>query len=447
MVTQIHSVIVGLGKTGLSCARYLKARGVPFAVTDNRTSPPNLAAFREEFPDVCYVGGHFSDNLLTQAREIIVSPGVSLSTPEIAKQQQANKSLIGDVELFARENQKPVIAITGSNGKTTVTTVVGLMMQQAGMRVGVCGNIGEAVLDYLMEPVVSVCDAYVMELSSFQLETTHSLNLKSAVLLNISPDHLDRHVTMDNYLKIKQKIYHRCLYPVINLDEPHLWQTLSANQCVSFSLKKNSNADFTVIAYEGCDHLAYRAQPLCPVSTLKLQGAHHLQNALASLAIGHAIGLPFSATVRVLQEFSGLPHRCQWVRSVNGVTYYNDSKGTNVGATRTAIASLGEKIGKKIILIAGGQGKGADFSYLKEVVGAYVKQLVVIGQDAFLLKQNLATVVPTLEATSLEEAVMRAAESANPGDCVLLSPACASLDMFRHYEHRGEVFMLAVHAL
>ncbi len=438
-------VIVGLGDTGLSCARFLAKKQLPFSVTDSRAEPPQLKAFIQEFPTVAVVTGGFSEELLNNASEIVVSPGVSLKEPVIAKQMALGKSVIGDIELFAREIKSPVIAITGSNGKTTVTTLVGEMMRAAGVKAAVCGNIGDPALESITFPEPNY---YLMELSSFQLETTFSLRPKTATILNISQDHLDRYANMSEYTLAKQRIYQQCEIPVVNADEPMIWQGLFGKQRpLSFGLNNYREVDFSVMKK---NHLAYVAQggkPLIAVDEFPLQAPHHLLNALAALALGSAVSLSMDAMLSVLREFSGLPHRCQWVRKHQNVAYYNDSKGTNVGATISAIMSLGQVTPGKLILIAGGQGKGADFSPLKESVSKFVKELILIGEDAPVIEKALKPVVPITRAKSMEEAVEVAYRKAMAGDGVLLSPACASFDMFTNYEHRGTTFIKAVEAL
>lgn len=439
------SVIVGMGDTGLACARYLHQRGVPFAVTDSRENPPQLNSFLQEFSQIDYQLGGFSEKLLDRATEIIVSPGVSLNEPAIAKQIAKNKSVIGDIEIFAREAKKPIVGITGSNGKTTVTTLVGMMVESAGKKAAVCGNIGDPVLDMLRLPAP---DYYVVELSSFQLERTYSLRPAAAVVLNISPNHLDRHANLENYMNAKRRIYTHCQMPVVNFDEPAIWQPLSFLRTpVKFSMQAEKQCDFYLQSQQEQLWLMHRGQSLLPASELKLHARHHLKNALAALALGFAIELPMSAMLDVLRQFAGLPHRCQWVRNYQGVDYYNDSKGTSIAATEAALISIGELKKGQLILIAGGQGKGVDFSPLRASIKQYVSQLILIGEDAPILEKTFNTVVPITRAVSLEEAVTKAAHFAKPGDAVLLSPVCASWDMFKNYKHRGDVFIKAVESL
>lgn len=436
--------IVGLGDTGLACARFLSQQGIPFIVTDSRDTPPQLQTLTKEYPDVEVVCGQFDEKVLNKASEIIISPGVSLKEPTIAAQISKGKPIIGDIELFARYVNKPVLAITGSNGKTTVTTLVGLMLKEAGVSVAVCGNIGIPVLEQLTTDV----NYYVVELSSFQLETTYSLKPMTATVLNVSPDHMDRYAEYSDYVHAKQRIYNNCQYPVVNADQPMIWQDLKFNcPALKFSLTQEKKIDFALTRSDNETYLTYKQQPLIATSELRLNAPHHLQNALAALAIGHSVHLPTEKMLNVLRHFEGIPHRCQWVRRYNHVDWYNDSKGTNVGATKTAILSLGQHARGNLILIAGGQGKGADFSLLQEPVKKYVKHTILIGEDATLLAAALKGVTQISHAVSMAQAVELAASLVQPNDFVLLSPACASFDMFDNFEHRGEVFMKIVNAL
>ena len=437
------TVIVGLGATGLSCARFLAKQNIPIAITDDRKEPPQLKIFQTEFPHIELALGAFSESLLNKATEIIISPGVSLKEPAIVKQAASGKSVIGDIELLARHIKKPVLGITGSNGKTTVTTLLGLMVHEAGMSASVCGNIGEPVLEQL---TASQADYYVVELSSFQLETTYSLHPMTATILNVTPDHMDRYAAYEDYLRAKQRIYKNCIQPVVNADEPQIWKKLILKTQIMFSLH-DKKADFSITKKNSVYYLSHNNKPLIATPELKLNAPHHWQNALAALAMGEAIGLPLESGLTVLRQFTGLPHRCQWIRRYNGADWYNDSKGTNVGATQAAILSLGAHLKGKLILIAGGQGKGADFSSLQKPVGKYVKHTILIGEDAPILETALQSVTKISHANSMDEAVKLAASLVQPDDVVLLSPACASFDMFNNFEHRGEVFVGAVKAL
>lgn len=442
-------IIVGLGKTGFSCVNYLVNRGVEISVVDSRTEPPELARFKKTFPQVPVYLGSFMPEILEQADEIILSPGVSLHTPEIASQLAKGKNIIGDIELFARHTKKPIVAITGSNGKSTVTELTGEMAKNAGLKVGIGGNLGIPALDLITNPEP---DLYVLELSSFQLESVFSLHAHAAVVLNISPDHMDRYRDLDAYIAAKMHIYSNCQHAVVNRDEsfyqnPAFFNTYPALKSArSFGLDKPSAANF---GYAD-NFLMYGTAKLLACDNMRIKGTHQIANALAALALGNAINLPIETMLATLREFVGLPHRCQWIRTLDGVDYYNDSKGTNVGATQAAIQGLGEgHAGKdnKIVLIAGGQGKNADFSLLEKAVKKYVRAIVLIGEDAQKIAVALKSATKIVHAKSMQEAVHFARIEAQKNDIVLLSPACASYDMFKNYEHRGEVFTQVVRVL
>lgn len=444
-------VVVGLGNTGLACVRYLKKQGFQVAVTDSRMEPPGLESLQKEFPDVKLALGEFSPSLISQAQELIVSPGVSLKEPVFVNPIKKGIPIIGDIELFVRAAKAPIIAITGSNGKTTVTTLMGLMVQEAGFKAEVCGNIGTPVLDVLSKPQP---DFYVIELSSFQLETTYSLTAATAVVLNVTPDHMDRYRDFEEYMNAKRKIYQGCHNPVLNLDEPEIWQNLSnypghiPTGRRYFTLNEPKSQEFGLHHKNGQYYLARGKEVFLPVSELKLKGRHHQQNALACLALGSAVNLPMSAMLNVLQHFPGLPHRCQWVSNKKGIQWYNDSKGTNVGATKAAILTIGiEKKQQNLILIAGGLSKKADLSALAKPVAEYVSQVILLGQDAKLFADILQGIVPITHVNSMQEAVIAASKLAQTNDIVLLSPACASFDMFNNYEHRGQVFVQCIEDL
>lgn len=435
-------IIIGIGLTGLSCIRYLVARGEKVGAIDSRPAPPDLNTLKEEFPQIPYTVGSFDSPLLDTALELIVSPGVSLKEAPIAKQLMRGVPAIGDVELFARALKRPVIAITGSNGKTTVTSLVGQMVKDAHHTAEVCGNIGQPVLVAIEKPLP---DFYVTELSSFQLETTYSLKPLSAVVLNVCPDHMDRYDTYEEYCQAKRRVYEGCQYPVVNADEPAIWKNLHfARPPVLFSLEPLVEG-FCLRQQEGQYYLAQGEQLLLPVEEMQLRQRYEFQNALAALALGRAAGLPMDSMLKTLREFRGLPHRCQAVGEWGGIRWYNDSKGTNVGATIAALLSLAATKRGRLFLIAGGDSKKADLSSLLEPVTRFVDQLILMGQDAPLFQKLFQNKVPITHVSSMQEAVISAAKVAKPGDIVLLSPACASLDMFRNYAHRGEVFVQAIH--
>jgi UDP-N-acetylmuramoylalanine--D-glutamate ligase len=440
-------VVVGLGKTGLSCVRFLKARGYAVAVNDTRMTPPGLDELRAEFPGVEVSLGGLDAALLRRADEIIASPGISVNEPELAAaSRESGVPVAGDIELFCREARAPIVAITGANAKSTVTTLVGLMASNAGIDVGVGGNLGLPVLDMLR--LQGDQSLYVLELSSFQLETTHSLKAAVSVVLNISEDHMDRYDSMQAYCEAKYRIFRNCHHRVINRDDA-LTSPVLTNVVpeTSFGLSAPAAGDFGVIVVDGEKFLAHGEEVLMPVREMKIRGDHNVVNALACLALGQAVGLPMPVMLETLRTFKGLPHRCELVSEQAGVAWYNDSKGTNVGATLAAINGLGAAIDGKLILIAGGVGKGQDFSPLSEPLTRFAKALVLIGEDGPKIGTAVAENVQRVSADSLIKAVALAKEMAAPGDAVLLSPACASFDMFKHYEDRGDQFVAAVHAV
>jgi len=416
---------------------YLQRQNETVAVCDSRQNPPGLDQLREQFPEVDYRLGEWSAEYLCQAQRLIVSPGVSLHHPALLTAAQKGVEIIGDVELFARVADKPVIAVTGTNGKSTVVKLVEQLLLAAGQQPALGGNFGTPALDLLSQPA----SHYVLELSSYQLETTKSLQPSVAAVLNITPDHLDRYQTFSDYVAAKQLIYTNAKRAVYGYDDP-LTTPPSHVKSLSFGLGKQ--ADFHLLTDESSTtYLAKKGEPLMAVDELRLVGTFNWLNVLAALAIVDDFALPWSSIQRCLQSFQGLAHRCQWVRSINGVDWYNDSKGTNVGATQAAITALNPR---PLVLIAGGQAKGQDFTELAKVAKHSVKACVLFGEDAAKLKTSLA-LIDCYDAEDLAVAVTKAHQLANHGDAVLFSPACASFDMFRDYQHRGEQFCQQVHAL
>ncbi|MEB0038954.1 MULTISPECIES: UDP-N-acetylmuramoyl-L-alanine--D-glutamate ligase [unclassified Pseudomonas] len=437
-------IVVGLGKSGMSLVRFLASRGVSFAVADTRENPPELATLREQYPQVEVRCGELDVEFLCRADELYVSPGLALATPALQQAAARGVKLSGDIELFARNAKAPIVAISGSNAKSTVTTMVGDMALAAGKRVAVGGNLGTPALDLLDDSV----ELYVLELSSFQLETTDQLGAEVATVLNVSEDHMDRYSGLPAYHLAKHRIFRGARQVVVNrqdaLSRPLIGEGLP---CWTFGLNTPDFHGFGLREESGEKYLAFQFDTLMPVRELKVRGAHNQSNALAALALGHAVGLPFDAMLDSLRAFTGLTHRCQWLRERDGVSYYDDSKATNVGAALAAIEGLGADISGKLVLIAGGDGKGADFSALRAPVAAHCRAVVLLGRDAELVAQALGEAVPLIRVKTLEEAVLRAAEIAQDGDAVLLSPACASLDMFKNYEERGRLFARSVEAL
>lgn len=442
-------LVAGLGKTGLSIARYLHKKNQPFALFDTRKEAPGLQECTVEFPDAPVYLEQIPDALLHDVTDIITSPGLPLETPFLKKAREAGIAIYGDIECLAREINVPIVAITGTNGKSTVTTLVGEMAKAAGLKVAVAGNIGTPVLDMLDDN--QPYDLWVLELSSFQLDLTYSLKPAAATILNLSPDHLDRHHTLEAYREAKQRIYQQAQTILFNRDDAATQPsagTNSTNNVLSFGQEAPvSSQDWGLVNQDNTIYLAKGTHCILPVDSLLIKGVHNWFNALAACALADAVNIPIRAMTSVLQSFSGLKHRCQWVRSVNGVDWINDSKGTNIGATISAINGIGGSMQGKIVLIAGGQGKGADFKELNQPIADFVRSIVLIGEDADKLEAALADVVPITRTTSMEQAVTIAKTQAKKGDVVLLSPACASLDMFHDYNHRGEVFATAVMGL
>nr|WP_186350006.1 UDP-N-acetylmuramoyl-L-alanine--D-glutamate ligase [Pseudomonas lundensis] len=445
MIASDHfRIVVGLGKSGMSLVRFLARQGVSFAVADTRENPPELATLRRDYPQVEVRCGELDVEFLCRADELYVSPGLALATPALQAAAARGVKLSGDIDLFARNAKAPIVAISGSNAKSTVTTLVGEMAVAAGKRVAVGGNLGMPALDLLSDDV----ELYVMELSSFQLETTHQLGAEVATVLNVSEDHMDRYSGLPAYHLAKHRIFRGARQVVVNRQDALTRPLMSDGlPCWTFGLGAPDFKAFGLREENGEKYLAFEFQNLMPVRELKVRGAHNQANALAALALGHAVGLPFDAMLSSLRTFTGLEHRCQWVRELDGVSYYNDSKATNVGAALAAIDGLGMDMDGKLVLIAGGDGKGADFSGLRDSVTRYCRAVVLIGRDADLIADALGDAVPQVRTASLDEAIAQCRALAQPGDAVLLSPACASFDMFKNYEERGQLFARAVGAL
>ena len=461
--TRSTTIVVGLGKTGLSCARYLAQQGEPFVVVDSRPEPPCLKQLLSIAPNVeCYLG-KFDPFIFEQAKRIIVSPGISIKESVIANAKAEGAEVKGDIALFAEHADAPIIAITGSNGKSTVTTLVGEMGKQCHVHVKVGGNLGVPALDLLPKQDAGLLNGvsgqddqqlpayYVLELSSFQLETTPDLHAHAAVVLNISADHMDRYSSLQEYVDAKTKIYTNCHNIIYNRDDALVVKMVKAinsekaNSIISFGLSvPQSDQDYGIASYDAQNWLVKGSQRLMPVDDMLLPGRHNQANALAALALGETMGLDIKAMLSVLYDFAGLPHRMQLVATTNDVQWFNDSKGTNVGATVSAISGMpGSKL-----LIAGGDGKGADFEPLREaVIANNVRLVILIGKDADRIEKALAGVVKIERAANLFAAVNIANKHAKSQEKVILSPACASFDMFNDYQHRGEVFMEAVRNL
>lgn len=435
------AVVAGLGKTGQSVIRHLSARGWQVAGTDTRAEPPGFAKLRAVFPDMVFAVGGLDLRLLVGADCVVVSPGLPQDDPFFAAARARGIEVIGDIELFARSGARPVVGITGTNGKSTVTTLVASMAERAGVAVRAGGNLAPPALDLLEGGPAKL---YVLELSSYQLETTTSLELVAATVLNVTPDHLDRYADLESYAAAKARIFEHCAAAIINLDDPVVAaMAADKKRRLTFSVLPGVAADYHLSTQQGVEWLCFRGERLIAMDETHLVGRHNAANALAALAMGDALGLDRFAMLSALAEFPGLPHRAAFVREVAGVRYFNDSKGTNVGATLAAVAGFDGPL----LLIAGGEGKGQDFAPLATALAGKTRVVFLIGRDAPLIEAALAGQVPTERCATLQDAVVAAARSAQPGDSVLLSPACASQDMFRDYADRGEVFSDAVRSL
>jgi UDP-N-acetylmuramoylalanine--D-glutamate ligase len=476
-------LVLGLGESGLAMARWLARCGATVRVADTREQPQRLADLRDALPNAEFIGGAFDAALLDGVDFVAVSPGLMPArelASIIAAAQERNVPLWGEIELFAqalaalraeREYAPKVIAITGTNGKTTVTRLTGLLCQRAGFKVQVAGNISPAALDVLRAALDAdeMPQAWVLELSSFQLHTTYSLQADAATVLNVTQDHLDWHGDMDAYAADKARLFGAHTIRVLNRDDSRVMQMTSPlGSFITFGADEPDHADcFGLVNDNGMQWLSVAiaeeegvttkrrkkdnvelpiyVNRLMPADALKIRGQHNAVNALAALALCRAIGLPLAPLLHGLREYRGEPHRVELIATIGGAEYYDDSKGTNVGATVAALNGLGQGGSSRLVLIAGGDGKGQDFSPLAEPVAKHARAVLLIGRDAPAIRAAVEqTGVELIDCPTLEAAVQRASELAHSGDAVLLSPACASLDMFRNYAHRAEVFVDAV---
>ncbi len=443
MLKNKRVIVLGLGETGLSALRWLRTQGALLSVADTRENLTNADTVKRDMPEVEVHIGAFDATLLTAADLIVASPGVSLSTPAIQQAIASGIEVVGDVELFAqyRSSKAKVIAITGANGKTTVTTLVGEMCKAAGLKVAVAGNIGLPILDVLSMPAA---DVYVLELSSFQLETTSSLVIDAATMLNLTEDHMDRYADLTEYAQAKARIFYHAKNQVLNRDDA--WSMVMARPSLSlrtFGLAQDQD-NFGIKVLECETWLCEGKQQLINFKEMQIKGLHNASNALAALALCRAVGIGYEPLLNALRDFKGLPHRMNWVASIDDVDYYDDSKATNVGATCAALVGLAAKV----VLIAGGDGKGQDFSALRQPVKNHARAIVLIGRDAPLIEASLLeTDIPIYHGQDMPEAVVIAQRLARTGDAVLLSPACASFDMFKNYIQRAEVFIHSVERL
>jgi len=452
MATELDNrltVIVGLGNTGLSCVKYFASTGEKVKVVDSRDEPPGLAALIEMYPDVECELGNFNLETFVTAKQLVVSPGISIRSVEIEAAKEAGVAITGDIDIFSKQVAAPIIAVTGSNGKSTVVAMLAEILSKAGKSFGLGGNLDgdnfKPALDLLAE---SEKDLYLLELSSFQLETTQSLGAAVGTILNLSADHMDRYEGIDDYHRAKQRIFTGCKQVVINRDDKESCPLVESDAAVwDFGFGRAGVNGLGLLEDDGDLYLAYQLEKIVSVSELKVFGKHNISNALAAVALAMAIGIDMNAIKAAITEFSGLPHRCQWVANIDGVDFYNDSKGTNVGATLAAIEGLGEHISGHIVLIAGGIAKGANFAALVPAMNKWGKAVILIGQDAAEMANYFDTEIQTYFANDMPDAARVALQQSAAGDAVLLSPACASFDMFENFQHRGFAFIESVGTL
>ncbi|MEQ7870889.1 UDP-N-acetylmuramoyl-L-alanine--D-glutamate ligase [Chromohalobacter salexigens] len=440
-VPAAHTLVIGLGVSGQAIARHLSRRGEPFMVADTRESPAGLEAFRAAHPGVDVVCGPLEALDMQEAREIVLSPGVDPRTPgliDYVDHPGSGPEVVGEMALFVRECRSPIAAITGSNAKSTVTTLLGEMARESGWKTAVGGNLGTPALDLLDESPDA--ELFVLELSSFQLETTPWLGADTAAFLNLSEDHLDRHGDMQGYRAAKQRIFRGARHAVVNAEDPATWPDAPSCAVTRFTTDMPESGEWGIVDHDGERWLAQGRAAIMPVGQVRMPGRHNHANALAALAMGAHLGLSREAMCRVLERFPGLPHRGEFIVEREGVRWINDSKGTNVGATLAAIAGIGSDLEGRLVLLAGGDGKGADFSPLAEPLAHHAREAIVFGRDAERLEQALSARLPVTRVADLAAAMQRARTIARAGDTVLLSPACASLDQFPNYMARGEAF-------
>jgi len=440
IATTEQRMVLGLGASGRSVARWWRAQNLPFVAADTRVELSDSGDIRVDLgPDTPALFGDIDPAQMDRVSLLVVSPGIALDHPLVDRARAAGARILGDIDLFCEAVQAPVIGITGSNGKSTVTAMLGVMIEACNRRVAVGGNLGTPALDLLDENV----EYYVLELSSFQLERAGTLGLDVATVLNVSPDHLDRHGTLPLYHQAKHRIFGGVKAVVANRTDPLTIPLLEqAADLVFWRLGEPDLDEFGVRTVDGQRVLCHGFDPLLPVDELRVVGEHNVANALAALALGFAAGLPAEGLVEGLRAFSGLPHRCETVMEQAGIPWINDSKATNIGATVAALRGLGGA--RNVVLIAGGQGKGQDFSELRAAAGEFCSRVVTLGEAARSIEVALGATVPCLRVPDLDAAVERAASLVEPGGIVLLSPACASFDMFDGFEARGDAFRHAV---
>lgn len=430
-----EALVLGLGVTGYSVVRFLRHHGLAVAVMDSRAAPPKAAELARNFPEVATFFGGFDETEIAQHSLLVMSPGIDMAAPEFRQARQAGATLVGDIELFMQSNTQPLIAITGSNGKSTVTTLVGLMCEAAGLKPLVAGNIGFPALDALTNQ--QNFDVAVLELSSFQLEATSSVPADAATILNISPDHMDRYQSMGDYVLAKARILRGAQRAVLPRHHETFEQITSTGTTVSFGLDEPDNEQsFGVVRSKSARWLVRGDEHLLKLRDLQLLGLHNVENVLAAFALVDFLGLPRKKLAAAAKSFTGLPHRMETVATHNQINWVNDSKATNIGAAATALKSLD----KDVIWIAGGQGKGADFGDLQNAITGRIKLLVLFGEDAPLLQDALSNRVEIALVDDMAQAVDLAGERAEQNSVVLLSPACASFDMYQSFAQRGDHF-------
>lgn len=450
-------LVLGLGKSGLSTTRFLRRHNAAVKVADTRARLPDIEALTDQYPDLDIHLGDLPMALLEDVDQLVISPGLSPAHPLVQAAKQKGIQVIGDIELFCRQAQAPIIAITGTNAKSTVVTLIADIINDAGFKVALGGNIGIPVLD-LLDNAEGEPDFYVLELSSFQLETTYSLKSKVAAVLNVTPDHMDRYADFASYTQAKQRIYAHCEWALYNRDDEATRpsQNLSSpdrkTKRMSFGLQAAVEDD--VISYnllnndDGDSWLAQGQDAVFPVRDLKLSGVHNHINCLAALAVSDVLGINRSSVQKTLRNFRGLAHRCEWVTDIGHVRWINDSKGTNVGSTLAALRGYAEAYSGKIVLLLGGVSKEADFTPLCQMITQHVKIVIVYGKDAAKIQKDLAGVTcPVTDVDDFDLLVKRAHYEAGESGLVLFSPACASFDMFKNFEKRGDEFKKRVHDL
>jgi UDP-N-acetylmuramoylalanine--D-glutamate ligase len=437
---QKKRIVVGLGLTGQSYIRYLNNLGLKFSVVDNRESPPNIKKIKDEFPSLdLYLGKKYS-SLLGHADEIYLSPGISINDPFLSEAKQNSVKIINDIDLFVGLVSAPIVLITGSNGKSTVTQLVGMMAKEAGINAQVGGNIGRPVLDILSED----CELYILELSSFQLEMCSNLSSLVSCILNITEDHLDRHGTLQNYINIKKKIYKNSNTCIFNRDDSSTYPSIDSNNSISFGLDKADKNNYGLIKDNDATYISKGEIKLINKKILSLSADHNVLNIMSAVAIARSLEINITSITSAINKFNGLPHRCEKVAQISGVTFYNDSKATNIGATIAAIKGFAKNLTGKLIILIGGRAKQDDFSKLFFLLETINHQLILFGESVEKILSFSKSSRNYIFADTIQSATDVAFSESKYGDIVLLSPACSSYDMFSSFEERGDVFRESV---